>query len=136
MPARKMRVEVYDDSGNRYTISLEGRVTRKNAIRILDIIELLGGMPQVIPESESLNELSKFDKVRFIVEKHFPLTWFTARDFKEVYEKEVQERLSLSTVSTYLSRLSQKGLLLKTRNSNRVSYRLISNDLKNMFRNL
>ena len=28
MPARKMRVELFDNEGNRYTIAFEGQVTR------------------------------------------------------------------------------------------------------------
>ena len=130
-----MRVEVYDESGNRYTISLDGRITRKNALRILDIVELLGGMPGVDPEVQHSQELSKIDKIRFIVEKHFPLVWFSAKDVKSVYEKETNEPVGLSTVSTYLSRLSDRGLLMKTRNSNRVFYRLISREVKKLIRN-
>ena len=45
MPARKMRVELFDSEGNRYTIAFEGQVTRDKALRLLDLVELLGGMP-------------------------------------------------------------------------------------------
>jgi hypothetical protein len=41
-----MRVEVFDGSGNRYTVTFEGYVTREKAIRLLDIVELLGGIPE------------------------------------------------------------------------------------------
>ena len=132
LPARKMRVEVYDEAGNRYTISLEGRVTRDNALRVLDMVELLGGMRGVAPDDTYTPELSKFDKVRLVVEKHFPLAWFSAKDAASVYQKETKENASLSTISTYLARLSKRGLLVRTRNSNRVLYRLISPGLQEM----
>ena len=45
MPARKMRVELFDSDGNRYTIAFEGQVTRDKALRLLDLVELLGGTP-------------------------------------------------------------------------------------------
>ena len=45
MPARKMRVELFDNDGNRYTIAFEGQVTRDKALRLLDLVELLGGVP-------------------------------------------------------------------------------------------
>ena len=45
MPARKMRVELFDSEGNRYTIAFEGQITRDKAVRLLDLVELLGGMP-------------------------------------------------------------------------------------------
>ncbi|RLI36735.1 hypothetical protein DRO55_02955 [Candidatus Bathyarchaeota archaeon] len=124
VPARKMRVEVYDEQGNRYTITFEGRVTRDKALRILDIVELLGGMPTAQPEWEENREMPKIDKVRFVLEKHFPIVWFSARDVQRVYEEEVKEPISLSTVSTYLSRLAHRALLVRSRESNRVRYRV------------
>ena len=123
MPARKMRVEVYDEMGNRYTITFEGRVTREKALKILDIVELLGGMPNVQPEWEQANGLSKIEKVKLVVERNFPITWFTAKDAQKAYERELNEPISLSTISTYLSRLADRGLLMRSRASNRVLYR-------------
>ncbi len=133
MPARKMKVEVFDESGNRYTIIFEGRVTREKALRIFDIIELLGGMPSVTPEMKGGSEASKIDKIRYVIEKNFPLVWFNARDIQMAYEKEMKEPINLSTVSTYLSRLSDRGVLLRNRNSNRVHYRLVSGNLQKAF---
>ena len=74
MPVRKMRVEVFDGSGNRYTVTFEGQVTREKALRLLDLIELLGGMPGVNPElGGTSSETSKFEKVRLIVQRRFPI---------------------------------------------------------------
>lgn len=136
MPVRKMRVEVYDESGNRYTVSLEGRVTRKKALRILDMVELLGGMPENKSEIETPFENSKVDKVRFVVEKHLPLTWFSARDAQSIYEKEMNEQINLSTITTYLSRLSERGMLLKNKKANRVLFRLVSEGIKQIIDNI
>jgi len=135
VPVRKMKVEVFDESGNRYTISLEGSVTRKNALRILDMVELLGGMPGVSPETQYIQEFSKFDKVQFVVEKHLPLAWFSAKEAQSLYEKETNGPVSLSTISTYLSRLAERGTLVKSRNSNKVVYRLVSRDVKELLNN-
>ncbi len=49
MPARKIRVELFDSDGNRYTIAFEGQVTRDKALRLLDLVELLGGAPNEGP---------------------------------------------------------------------------------------
>ena len=61
VPAKKIKLEVYDESGNRYTITFEGRVTREKALHILDVVELLGGMPGVEPPAEYSAEPSKID---------------------------------------------------------------------------
>ena len=125
MPAKKIRVEVFDASGERYTVTFEGQVSREKALRLLDIVELLGGMPGIRPgESEPISELPKLEKTRLIVERHFPIIWFSAKDVQTVYEKELKEPVSLSTVSTYLSRMAERGILAKSGFSNSKRYRL------------
>lgn len=132
MPARKMRVEVFDSSGNRYTIAFEGRVTREKALRLLDLVELLGGMPPANPTLPSTNpESTKFDKLRLIVEKCFPMVWFSSKEVRSVYEEELKEPISLSTVSTYLSRMTDRGLLLRRGTANRHGFRVATQLSKN-----
>ena len=133
MPARKMRVEVYDETGNRYTITFEGGVTRDKALRLLDIVELLGGMPGGNSSKETApSELSKFDKIRFILEKHFPIVWFSSKDVQSTYEQEFKEPASLSTISTYLSRMTNRGFLVRDKASNSLRYRVITEASKNI----
>jgi len=127
MPARKMRVEVFDGSGNRYTVTFEGHVTREKALRLLDLVELLGGMPAGNPEwNLAASDFSKFDKVRFIIDKSFPIVWFSSKDVQSAYEQEFREPISLSTVSTYLSRMADRGVLAKSGMSNRWRYRAMT----------
>ena len=128
-----MRVELFDSDGNRYTIAFEGQVTRDKAIRLLDLVELLGGAPSEGPtgisEGVSLHSsvLSRFEKVHLVVQKSFPLIWFSSRDIQSVYEQELKEPVSLSTVSTYLSRMAVRGLLLRTGGSNNLKYKTAPN---------
>jgi hypothetical protein len=129
-----MRVDVYDESGNRYTISFEGRVTRDKALRILDIVELLGGMPNIEPELNYIENMTKTEKIEYLVKRQFPLVWFSAKDAQKLYEKEIDEKISLSAISTFLSRLSNRGLLLKSKNFNKVLYRSFSQDIKGLIK--
>jgi len=128
MPAKRMRVEVFDGGGNRYTVTFDGEVTRDKALRLLDIVELLGGMPGVNPSggSETVLDLPKLEKMRLIVEKHFPIIWFSSKDVQTVYEQEMKEPVNLSTVSTYLTRMAGRGILTKSGFSNSKRYRLIT----------
>lgn len=132
MPARKMRVELFDNEGNRYTIAFEGQITRDKALRLLDLVELLGGLPgeaETSGASSSLasNNLSRFEKVRLVIRKSFPLVWFSSKDIQSVYEQELKEPIGLSTVSTYLARLANRGLLLRTGGSNNLKYKVAPN---------
>jgi hypothetical protein len=132
MPARKIRVELFDSDGNRYTIAFEGQVTRDKALRLLDLVELLGGTPS---EGTNVNAgtalpnraMSRFEKVQLVIQKNFPLIWFSSKDIQSIYEQELKEPVSLSTVSTYLSRLVSKGLLLRTGGPNNLKYRTTPN---------
>ncbi|HMK95350.1 MAG TPA: hypothetical protein VK536_08130 [Candidatus Limnocylindrales bacterium] len=130
MPARKIRVEVIDNDGGRYTIAFDGQVTRDKALKLLDIVELLGGAPGEDPTSSSgypltSVALSRFDKVQSVVQKSFPLIWFSSKDIQSAYEQELKEPISLSTVSTYLSRMTSKGILLRTGGSNNLKYKTV-----------
>jgi len=132
MPARKMRVDLFDSEGNKYTVAFEGQITREKALHLLDLVELLGGVqggktnPGVNP-TISTSEFSKYDKVRMIIQKHFPIVWFSSREAQAVYEEEFKEPISLSTVATYLSRLASKGTLMKIGTSNRLKYKVTLN---------
>ena len=129
MPARKMRVELFDSEGNRYTVAFEGQITRDKALRLLDLVELLGGMPGEAPTAgvgniQAVGGSSRFDKVRFVVQKSFPLVWFSSKDIQSFYEQELKEPISLSTVSTYLSRMAVKGFLVRAGGPNSLKYKI------------
>lgn len=128
MPVKKVRVEVFDNDGSRYVITLEGRITREKAVRILDLVELLGGISgEVIQPEVELSGLSKFNQVKSIIEKHFPVVWFSSKEVRSMYEKELKRPISLSTVSTYLSRMADRGFLMReTAKGNLLYYRIIT----------
>ncbi len=132
VPARKIRVELFDSDGNRYTIAFEGQVTRDKALRLLDLVELLGGTPnegQVANTNPNIpnHVLSRLEKVKSVIQKNFPLVWFSSKDIQTVYEQELKEPVSLSTISTYLSRMTTKGILMRTGNSNNLKYKTAPN---------
>ena len=82
MPTKKMRVEIFNN-GDHYTITFEGQVTRDKALRLLDLVELLGGMPTVNPESNrSASEMTKIEKVRLSAEKNFHIGWFSSNNLQ------------------------------------------------------
>ncbi len=131
MPVRKIRVEVFDEQGNRYKITFEGHVTREKALRLLDLVELLGGMPGINPKwSRAPSELTKYDRVRLIIDKHFPIVWFSSRDIQSMYEQEFKRPIGLSTVSTYISRMSNHGFLMKAGNRSHRRYRIATKIMK------
>ena len=126
MPTKKMRFEI-SNNGDRYTITFEGQITRDKALRLLDLVDLLGGMPEVNKEtSTSVSQMPKIDKVRLVAEKSFPMSWFTSKELQLAYEKQFNEPIRLSTASTYLSRLTDRGFFMKKGASNQLRYRIMT----------
>ena len=126
-----MRVELFDSEGNKYTVSFEGQITRDKAVRVLDLVELLGGVSSGAenPEGNPIvggNGVSKYEKVRMLIQKHFPMIWFSSKEIQTAYEQEFKEPISLSTVATYFARMTNKGVLVKAGASNRLKYKLAS----------
>ncbi len=132
MPAQRIRVDFGDKHGNKYSISFQGRITREKALRLLDIVELLGGMREFgdKPEWHRKREMTKFERIQLMIEQHFPLSWFSSKEIQQVYEEEYNEPIPLSTVSTYLSRLTARDFLVRKERRRRIRYRLSAAILK------
>lgn len=124
MSARKVKVDISDKQGNKFTVTFEGKITRHKILQLFDMIEILGGI-------ESSNEVggffpnqSKFDKVSKLIQEHYPTRWVSSKDVKSTYYEIYGESIGLSTVSTYLNRLSKRGKLQKSGSSQK-RYRLL-----------
>ncbi|MFQ6085239.1 MAG: hypothetical protein ACE5OY_03115 [Candidatus Bathyarchaeia archaeon] len=105
-------------------MTFEGNFTREKVVQLLDLVDLMGGTSK----SEVRDNKSKFARVFQVIKDDFPFKWFSSKDVKRCYDREYggEENIKLSTMSTYLSRLSSMGLLLK-RGTRRVRrYRCIA----------
>jgi hypothetical protein len=126
MPPRKLKLEISDSDGNRYTLTFEGRMSREKLNNLLDLMDLLGGTKgNDSSELSSYKNESKFDKVFSIVRQKFIIPWFSSKDIQTVYEQELCEPISLSTVSTYLSRMADQGILTRKGPANNRRYKLL-----------
>ena len=122
LPPRKFKVDVYDEEGNKITISFEGRVTRNKVLKLMDLVEIMGGGYD--KDKDEKPPITKIDKIRQIITETFPLGTFRSQDIQNLFEEVFNEPISLSTVSTYLSRLTSRGFLVKIGSSNKLRYRI------------
>jgi len=120
---RKLKLELMDENGDRLTLIFEGRLSREKLLQLADLMELYGGAVETQPEEQYI-ENSKLGKLVRILAKYFPFGYFTSRDAVEAYMTEYREPISLSTASTYLARLADRGHLEKTKTGNLIRYRL------------
>ena len=119
---RRVKLELTDENGDRVILIFEGRVDRERLMQVADFLELYGGGSE--PRHDAYSEGSKLSKLARAISRHFPLSYFTSRDAVEAYISEYREPLSLSTASTYLARLAERGYLEKTGSGNSIRYRL------------
>ena len=106
-------------------MSFEGFLTREKILQVLDFIELLGGASAA---EQGEPQLSIFEKVQYTIRRRFHAGWFTTQEIMIAYEDSFNEPIGLSTISTYISRLTKKGMLTKTGSRNKRKYKLRSEE--------
>ena len=124
-----MRVELFDNDGNKYTISFEGQISREKTAKLLDLMELLGGTSINGNDANTNvratdNNLTKIERMYAIIQKDFTHGWFSSKEVQSAYEQESGKPVNLSTIATYLSRLAHRGALVKTGAANSLKYTL------------
>jgi hypothetical protein len=121
MPKR-MKIEFTDDEGSKYTLSIEGSLTKDKMNKIVEVYEFLGGGR----EEECSQTDTIFSKVVNLIEEQFPASTFTTADLQEAYENKYQQHIKLTTLSTYLNRLVDQRILKRVRIGASYIYRKIS----------
>ena len=123
MPEKRIRIEFRDDVGSKYTIAFEGRFSKEKMGKIMTFLE---DLEQTDPEQHiDLTLDTAFNKTLRLVEEKFELGNFTSNDLLEAYEDHYNTPMKLSTVSTYLARLLERGYVKRERFGNSWTYRKV-----------
>ena len=86
--------------------------------------------------TNNINEsqiLTLKERLEMFLRFEYPRVWFTSLDVKKQYES-VYGKIGLSTVSTYLARMSRENILIRRGNRNQREYRF--KDENNIIRNM
>ena len=121
----RLKVEFYDGEGVRHSITIDGPVTREKVGKILDLVEVMSGTPRATALGLSPR---KFDRLASTVISHLKGKDFTSSDAKRSFEAAFGEKIPLSTVSTYLSRLADRGVLEREQEGAPLRYRVRSEE--------
>lgn len=119
---KRVKIEVADGDREKVTITLEGDMSRERILHLMDLLQLLNITDKARPEEPE--ELSKFEKIRLLIKRKFPTGWFTSQDIMVAYEDSYDEPIGLSTVSTYLVRLVDRGDVTKSGSITTRRYRI------------
>ena len=114
---KKIKIELEDDEGTKYTISLEGKLSRDKLMKAAELLEIMD-----VPVESGLEKTndgsSFFGKVQKLIEDEFSGGDFSSSDVAREYEEKYNQPVRLSTISTYLSRLADKEYLRREKFGN------------------
>lgn len=121
MPKR-MRIEFTDEEGSKYSLSIEGPLSKEKMYKLIEIYEFLGGdRSEDEPEVDTI-----FSRVTALIDSEFPASSFTTANLQEAYENKYQEPIKITTLSTYLNRLVDRRVLKRVRVGTGYVYRKIT----------
>jgi hypothetical protein len=123
MRPRRLKVEFYDLEGVRHSIAIDGPVTKEKVGRILDLVELMSGTPQTSATALGLSP-RKFDRLASTIISQLKGKSFTSGEARKAFETAFREKIPLSTVSTYLTRLADRGVLEREQEKFGLLYRV------------
>ena len=123
MRPRRLKVEFYDSDGVRHSIAIDGPVTKEKVGKILDLVELMSGTPQTSATALGLSP-RKFDRLASTIMSQLKGRNFTSGEARKTFETTFREKIPLSTVSTYLTRLADRGVLEREQEKFGLLYRV------------
>jgi hypothetical protein len=120
---RRFKLEFYDDDGVRHAITIDGQITREKVGKLLDLVEVMAGTPRGTASALRISP-HKFDRLASTIISELKERSFTASEAKKAFESSFSEKIPISTVSTYLTRLAERGILDRLSSGRLVSYKV------------
>ncbi|MDG7008623.1 MAG: BlaI/MecI/CopY family transcriptional regulator [Nitrososphaerota archaeon] len=120
---KRIKIELEDDEGTKYTLALEGAVSRDKLMKAMDMLEVMD-----VPLERSHrapDEGTFFGKVQTLLETAFAAGDFSSSDVAREFEEKYNQPVKLSTISTYLARLADKQHIKRERFGNSWVYRRV-----------
>jgi hypothetical protein len=118
-----VRVQFEGSDGEKYTIKLEGTLSKDKVMRLMDMYELLSRKEtEKIPDPE---ENTVFAKIQSLVRNRFTFKQFTSDQIQEAFEDNFNRPMKLAEASTYLSRMTENRILTRTKRGRKWLYSLV-----------
>jgi len=122
---KKVKVEITDEEGTTYSLALHGKFSQDKVLRMMELIDLLGQGDHGASHLLSPNESTTYGKILKLIQSSYPAKEFSSADIARDYEERHGSPIPLSTVSTYLSRQADRGILSRQKFGNSWVYRFL-----------
>jgi hypothetical protein len=120
---KRIKIELEDDEGTKYTLALEGAVSRDKLMKAMDMLEVMDVPLEHSPRSPDQGTF--FGKVQTLLETSFAAGDFSSSDVAREFEDKYGQPVKLSTISTYLARLADRQYIKRERFGNSWVYRRV-----------
>jgi len=121
---KRIKLEFFDRSGVKHSLSIEGDFTMDKVNRLMEYAEIVAGSNQ--HPSTSQGTESKMNRLLDVINTQLADRTFDSRQIWQSYREIWGEDFTLGAISTYLSRLSDRGTLERTGSPAHWIYRLKS----------
>jgi len=133
----EVQVHLVKDDGTKADAEFEGEFPVLSAMKF--ILAASKTRNEIPPRTSIMNNISESktltlkERLEMFLRFEYPRVWFTSLDVKKQYES-VYGKIGLSTVSTYLARMSRENILIRRGNRSQREYRF--KDENNIINNI
>ena len=120
---KRIKLEFFDRQGMKHSIAIEGEVTADKVNHLLEYAEIVAGSNQRAPLAAASQD-SKMGRLLDVINTRLVDHTFDSREIFESYRDAWGDDFTLGAVSTYLSRLVDRGTLERSGSSSHWLYRL------------
>ncbi len=120
---KRIKIELEDEEGTKYTLALEGAVSRDKLMKAMDLLEVMDVPLDHSPRTPDQGTF--FGKVQTLLETTFAAGDFSSSDVAREFEDKYGQPVKLSTISTYLARLAERQHIKRERFGNSWVYRRV-----------
>ena len=126
-PKKKIKIELEDNEGDRYNLSLEGKFSKEKMMRVFELIESFEDKTTKEPTSLTYDDTTSTlaSRIWTIVQDKYHNTTFTSALIFNKYNEIYEEKLQLSVISTYLSRFFARNKLARIKHGKEWIYSVI-----------
>jgi hypothetical protein len=121
---KKIRLEFYDRTGVKHSVAMEGDLTPDKVRQLLEYAEIVSGheASAILPEPQE----TKMRRLLDVINTRHVIHTFDSREVWRSYREAWGDDFSLGAISTYLSRLADRGTLERSGSPAHWSYKLRS----------
>ncbi|MCS6768404.1 MAG: hypothetical protein RMJ59_04830 [Candidatus Nitrosocaldus sp.] len=123
MARKRVKIELEDSEGSKYSIVVEGNLTREKVLKVFEMMNLLDDGDDGNDDAQEPSSLG--ERIIHLIDEEFPYGDFTSSQLLEAYEDRYNEPIKLSIVSTYLARFTNKGMLARSRSGREWRYKRV-----------